>query len=96
MSRLREDWATKEQGFDSQQGKEVFLSSTKARPSMGPIQLLTQWVRGAVSPAREAYHSHSFSAQIQNVYCYISIPPYVLMATWPLSSQVGPRGSVVG
>jgi hypothetical protein len=42
-------WMTKECGFNSEQGQEIFFFSITSRPDLGPTQLLIQWVPGAVS-----------------------------------------------
>jgi hypothetical protein len=62
-------------GFDSRRGLGIFLFFTASRPALEPIQ----WVSGALyprakRPGREADHSHHFSAEVKNAWCYISAP----------------------
>jgi hypothetical protein len=57
-------------GFDSRQGKEIFLYSTASRATLGPTQPPIQWVPGALSPGVkrprcEADHSPPSSAEVK-------------------------------
>jgi hypothetical protein len=42
-------WTNEEVGFDSQEGKESFLSSITSRPALRTIHLPVHWIPGAVS-----------------------------------------------
>jgi hypothetical protein len=59
-------------GFDSRQGKDIFLFSITSRPALGLTQPPIQWVPGALSPwskllEREAdHHSPPSSAEVKN------------------------------
>jgi hypothetical protein len=60
-------------GFESRQGLGIFLFTTVSRPALGP----TQWVPGALylgvkRPGSEADHSPPSSAEVKNVWSYIS------------------------
>jgi hypothetical protein len=62
--------ATRSPKFDSQQGQEIFLSSTAARLDLGPTQPPIQWIPGTLSPGvkqqrREADHSSPSSAEVK-------------------------------
>jgi hypothetical protein len=62
-----------------------FLFSTSSRPDLAFIQLPSQWVSGALSPAvkrpgREADHSPPSTAEVKKTRIYASTPPYVFMA----------------
>jgi hypothetical protein len=37
-------WLTKESGFDSRHGKEIFLFTTTSRLALGPTQPPIQWI----------------------------------------------------
>jgi hypothetical protein len=57
--------------FDFRQGQKILLFSITSRPAVGPIQLPTEWVPGAVSPGstrqgREADYSPPSSTQVKN------------------------------
>jgi hypothetical protein len=41
-------------GFDSRQGKMLFIFTTVPRPSLGPTTLLVQWVQGVKWSGRGA------------------------------------------
>jgi hypothetical protein len=59
---------------------KIFLLSKASRPSLGPIQ----WARGVINhglkrPAREAYHSPPYSAEIENGE---AVPPLPHTSSW--------------
>jgi hypothetical protein len=58
----------------------IFLFSTASRPAQGPTQPPIQWVSGVKWPEREDDHSPPSTAEVKNVWCYTSIPQYVVMA----------------
>jgi hypothetical protein len=69
-----DDW-----GLKSQQGLGIFLFTTTSRLALGPTQPPIQWVSGALSleekwPGCEADHSPPPSAEVKNVWSYISTP----------------------
>jgi hypothetical protein len=81
-------WTTEKSRFDSQQGQEIFLSSTASRPALGPTQFPTQCVLGILSsetkrPRFETNHSPPANAEVKNVWSYNSTPLYVFMS-WRL------------
>jgi hypothetical protein len=60
---------TKESGFNSQQGQEIFLFSIASRQALGPTQPPIQWVLGAVffdvkQQGHEASHSTPPGAEV--------------------------------
>jgi hypothetical protein len=64
-------------GFDSRQGKEIFLSSTVSRLVLEAIQPSVQWVTGTFpmrvkEPGREAYYSPPCCGKGKNVWKYAS------------------------
>jgi hypothetical protein len=68
------------EGFDSWQGLKIFLLTSASRPALGATQLPIQWVPGALSLGvkqlwHEADHSPPSSAEVENAWSYISIPP---------------------
>jgi hypothetical protein len=72
---LRAGWP----GFDSRQGKRSFLFSAASRQTLGPTQLLVQWVLRAIysgvkSPGREADHFLPSSAESRMVELYLHSP----------------------
>jgi hypothetical protein len=74
-----------DQGFESWQGLEIFLFTTLSRPVLGPTQPPNQWIPGVLSlavklPEHEADNSPPSSAEVKNVWNYISTPQYAFMA----------------
>jgi len=72
-----------DQWFMSWQGLGIFLFTTMSRPALGPTQPLIQWVPGVISLGVkklgcEADHSPPPSAEVKNVWSYISTPPVCL------------------
>jgi hypothetical protein len=67
-------------GINSRRGLEIFLFTTASRTGLRPTQPPIQWVPGAPSlgvkrPGRGADHSPPSSAEVKNVWRYISTPP---------------------
>jgi len=63
------------------------LFATTSRLALGPTQPHIQWVTGALSlgvnqSGREADHSRTASAEIENAWSYIISPTYVFMVWW--------------
>jgi hypothetical protein len=61
-----------DQGFESQQGLEIFLFATMSRMALWPTQPPVQWIPGALSLGvkwlgHEADHSPPSSAEVKNV-----------------------------
>jgi hypothetical protein len=72
-----------DRGFESRQELQIFLFTTAFRPALGPTQPPVQWVRGVLSlgakrPGSETKHSPSPSAEVKNVWGYVSTPPISL------------------
>jgi hypothetical protein len=68
-----------DQGFDFQQGLEIFLFSTASRPALGTTQPPIQWVPETLSLGvkwlrHEVDHSPPSSAEVKNVWSYIPYP----------------------
>jgi hypothetical protein len=83
-------------GFDSRRGLGIFLFTTASRTALRPTQPPIQWVPGALflrvkRPEREADHLSPSSAEVMNVWAYISIPQYAFMA-W-CSAEIKHRGN---
>jgi hypothetical protein len=62
-----------------------FLFVAASRPALWPTQPHTQWVTGALFAGvkrskREADHSLPSSAEVKNVWSYVSTHPYVFVA----------------
>jgi hypothetical protein len=82
------DWlrAGRPRGRSSSPGTfKTFCFSKASRPALGSTQPLFQWVSGDFPPVvkwpgREADHLPPTSAEIQNMWIYISTPPYAFMA----------------
>jgi hypothetical protein len=71
-----------------------FIFSTSSRPALGSTQLPVQWVPGALSSrvkwlGHEADHSPPTSAEVEEMWFYISTSPYVFI---PVTSHGGPLG----
>jgi hypothetical protein len=69
--------------FDSRK-EQRFLLFAAYRPALGPTQPHIQWVPVALflwikRPGREADHSPSSSAEVENAWSYTSTHPYVFM-----------------
>jgi hypothetical protein len=69
-----------DRGFESHQGLGIFLFTTASRPALGLTQSPIEWVPGVVSlgvkrSGREADYSPPSSAEVKNVWSYISTPP---------------------
>jgi hypothetical protein len=69
---------------------QQFSFSTASRPALGPTQLPTPWVLGALSPGvkrqdREVDHSPLSNTEVKNGG---AIPPLSHMSSWDSDSQV--------
>jgi hypothetical protein len=53
---------------------EIFRFAIASRPALGHTQPPIQWVRGVKRPGREADHSPSSSAELENAWSYTSTP----------------------
>jgi hypothetical protein len=74
-----------DQGFKSWQGLGIFLFTTMSRPVLGTTQPPIQWVPGSLSLrvkwlGHEADHSPLSSAEVKNMWRYISIPSICLQS----------------
>jgi hypothetical protein len=84
-------WAG-QQGFDSQQGQEIFLLATTSRIVLGPSQPPIQWVLGAISlgvkwMGNETDHSPPSNAEVKKEWHYSSTPPDIFMACCFISTR---------
>jgi hypothetical protein len=69
-----------DRGFESLQGRGIFLFTTAFRMALGPTQPPIQWVPGALSLGvkwlgREPEHSPSSSVEVKNSWSYTSTSP---------------------
>jgi hypothetical protein len=74
-----------DRGFESRRGMVIFLFTTASTTALGPTQLPSQWISGALSlgvkrPGRELDHSPASSAEVKNAWSYIPLPQYSFMA----------------
>jgi hypothetical protein len=95
-------WMAEESGFDSRQGrgrgKRNFLLSgvqtdTRAHPSCCPMGI-SDFIPGVNRQRRETDHPPPSSAEVKNMWSYISIPPYVFIL-WCLIKHKGKFTSTV-
>jgi hypothetical protein len=68
-------------GFESRQGLEICLFTIVSRPALGTILPPIQWIPvahslGVKQPGREPDHTPPTSAEVKNVWSYISAPPW--------------------
>jgi hypothetical protein len=75
---------SKELGFDSWQGQEIFLFFMVSSWALRPTQPLIQWLLGSFSlglkwQGLEADHSTSSCAKVKNVWSNTFAPPYDFM-----------------
>lgn len=72
------------QGFDFQQGQEIFFSAETSKPAVRLTKRLIQWISSFHSSVLKQLgykndHSPSSSAEVKNEWNYISTPPTFLM-----------------
>jgi hypothetical protein len=85
-------WTTKESGYDSQYGQDIFLFSMMSKPVLGPTQPLKQWTVADVSlkvkqQEREADHSPPSSGNVKNGGAITSFPQ---ASSWHGASLIKP------
>lgn len=79
---------SRELGFDSLQGQEMFLYSTASRLAVGCKQSPIHWMLRALFPAviwpeREVHHSNSSSAKMKNCGATPPVPIQIHAVVFP-------------